>query len=129
MIGIYDSGIGGLGIFNAIKQVLPYESILYYGDTAYFPFGSRQPSEVRRITTEALKKLAKQCTILVLACNTASVNDLDYFREQVTVPVVGVVPVIKTAAALTKNGKIALLGTTVTTTSAYTDQLIRDFAA
>lgn len=128
MIGIYDSGVGGLGIFNAIKQVLPYESIIYYGDTAYFPFGSRQPNEVRRITLQAIQKLAQQCTIIVLACNTASVNDLDYFREQVAIPIVGVVPVIKTAAALTKNNKIALLGTTITTASAYTDKLIRDFA-
>ena len=128
MIGIYDSGIGGLGIFNAIKQVLPYESILYYGDTAYFPFGSRQSNEVRRITLTAVQKLATQCNIIVIACNTASGNDLDYYREQVNVPIVGVVPVVKTAAALTKNGKIALLGTQVTTESAYTDKLIHDFA-
>ena len=128
MIGIYDSGIGGLGIFNAIKQVLPYESILYYGDTAYFPFGSRQSNEVRRITLTAVQKLATQCNIIVIACNTASVNDLDHYRDQVNVPIVGVVPVVKTAAALTKNGKIALLGTQVTTESAYTDKLIHDFA-
>lgn len=129
MIGIYDSGVGGLGIFNAIKQVLPYESILYYGDTAYFPFGLRQPNEVRQITLTAVQKLAEQCNIIVIACNTASVNDLDYYREHVAVPIVGVVPVIKTAAALTKNGIIALLGTQVTTLSAYTDKLIKNFAA
>lgn len=128
MIGIYDSGIGGLGIFNAIKQVLPRESITYYGDNRYFPFGDREGSDIRRITTEGLKKLAKTCNIIVIACNTASVNDLDYYREQIPVPIVGVVPVIKTAAALTKNNHIALLSTTVTAQAGYTDVLIKEYA-
>lgn len=128
MIGIYDSGIGGLGIFNNIKQVLPNESILYYGDTKYFPFGDRSADEVRSITLNGLKKLAERCSLLVIACNTASVNDLDYYRSGVSVPIIGVVPVIKTAAALTKNNIIALLSTTVTAKSPYTDKLIRDFA-
>ncbi len=128
MIGIYDSGIGGLGIFNAIKQVLPTESITYFGDNHYFPFGDREGSDIRRITTEGLSKLAKTCNIIVIACNTASVNDLDYYRQHVPVPIIGVVPVIKTAAALTRNGHIALLSTTVTAEAEYTDTLIKEFA-
>lgn len=128
MIGIYDSGIGGLGIFNAIKQVLPQVGILYYGDTYYFPFGDRPNEEIRHITLAGLKKITDQCEIIVLACNTASVNDLDYYRSQIKVPIVGVVPVIKTAAQLTKNGVIALLATPVTTKSIYTDRLIHEFA-
>ncbi len=129
MIGIYDSGVGGLGIFNAIKQVLPNESILYYGDTKYFPFGERPAKDIRDITLSAIKKLSADCSIVVIACNTASVNDLDYYREQVNLPLVGVVPVVKTAAALTKNGQIALLGTTITTTADYTDKLIATYAS
>jgi len=128
MIGIYDSGIGGLGIFNVIKQVLPQESILYYGDTKYFPFGERSAAEVKTITLAGMKKLAERCSVIVIACNTASVNDLDYYREQVTVPIIGVVPVIKTAAQLTKNGQIALLATPITVAAPYTDKLITDFA-
>lgn len=129
MIGIYDSGIGGLGIFNAIKQVLPTMSILYYGDTYYFPFGDRANEDIRRITLAGLKKMADRCQLLVLACNTASVNDLDYYRTQIHVPIVGVVPVIKTAAQLTKNGVLALLATPVTIQSVYTDHLIHEFGA
>lgn len=128
MIGIYDSGIGGLGIFNAIKQVLPNESILYYGDTKYFPFGERSSHDIRQITITAIKKLAQECSLVVIACNTASVNDLDYYRTQVVIPLVGVVPVVKTAAALTKNNHIALLATTITTQADYTDKLIATYA-
>lgn len=128
MIGIYDSGIGGLGIFNTIKQVLPQESILYYGDTRYFPFGERSAEDVKAITLAGMKKLAERCHVIVIACNTASVNNLDYYRTQVSVPIIGVVPVIKTAAQLTKNGHIALLATPGTVMAPYTDQLIADFA-
>lgn len=128
MIGIYDSGIGGLGIFNAIKQVLPQESIFYYGDTKYFPFGTKTGPEVRAITLAGLQKLAPRCSVIVIACNTASVNDLDYYRSEVAVPIIGVVPVIKTAAQLTHNGIIALLATPITVASVYTDKLIAEFA-
>lgn len=128
MIGIYDSGIGGLGIFQAIRNLLPNESIHYFGDTAYFPFGKRSAQEVQTITLKALQTLAKTCNSIVIACNTASVNDLDYYRSQVNVPVIGVVPVIKTAAQLTQNNTISLLATPVTIASPYTDTLIKEFA-
>ena len=128
MIGIYDSGIGGLGIFNAIKQVLPTVSLLYYGDTYYFPFGDRSNEEIRRITLEGLRRLELRCNVIVIACNTASVNDLDYYRDHITVPLVGVVPVVKTAAQLTRNNNIALLATPVTIAAQYTDRLIHEFA-
>lgn len=129
MIGIYDSGIGGLGIFNSIKDVLPNVGILYFGDTYYFPFGERSTPDIRRITLEGIQKMVPRCNSIVIACNAASVTDLDYYRSQVSIPIVGVVPVIKTAAQLTKTGKIALLTTPVTAESQYTDQLIHDFAS
>lgn len=129
MIGIYDSGIGGLGIFNAVKQLLPNEHITYYGDTANFPYGDKPADAVREWTLQGLKHLASVgCNLVVIACNTASVNDIEYYRSNVLVPVIAVVPVIKTAAALTKNNQIALLATTATTKAAYTDQLIQQFA-
>ncbi len=129
MIGIYDSGIGGLGIFNAIKQVLPSVGILYFGDTAFFPFGDRSAAEVCRISLAGLKNVTAKCSLIIIACNAASTSDLEYYRSNVPVPIVGVVPVIKTAAQLTKNGRIALLATAVTAQSPYTDNLIRKFAA
>lgn len=128
MIGIYDSGSGGLGIFNTLKQVVPNESLLYFADTKYFPFGGRSSDEVRNIALKSISKLAEQCNLIIIACNTASVNNLDFYRQEVNRPIIGVVPVIKTAAALTKNGHIALLATVITTHSEYTDRLIAKFA-
>lgn len=129
MIGIYDSGIGGLGIYNEIRSVFPHENISYFGDTMYFPFGGRSQEEIRSITLTGLKHLEPTCSIIVLACNSASVNDLEYFRSQISVPIIGVVPVIKTAAQLTKNGKIALLATPYTVSAPYTLKLIEQYAS
>ncbi|MDP3970703.1 MAG: glutamate racemase [bacterium] len=128
MIGIYDSGIGGLGIFNTIIQVLPQESIFYFGDTKYFPFGDRSMEEIRKITLAGLKKLEKKCSLLVIACNTASVNDLAYYRENIKIPIIAVVPVIKTAAHISQTKKIALLATTSTVSAKYISELIGRFA-
>ncbi len=128
MIGIYDSGVGGLGIFKKIRSILPKESITYFADSAYFPFGDRTPEEVRKIALHGLQQLAKTCDLIVIACNTASVSDIDYFRANIQVPLIAVVPVIKTAAHITDTKHIALLATTATANSAYTDELITQFA-
>lgn len=128
MIGIYDSGIGGLGIFKKIRSILPQESISYFADSTYFPFGDRPPEEVRDITLHGLQQLAKTCNIVVLACNTASVTDIAYYRQHVSVPVIAVVPVIKTAAHVTETNHVALLATVATANSVYTDDLIQKFA-
>lgn len=128
MIGIYDSGVGGLGIFKEIRAILPKESIRYFAESAYFPFGDKDPEVIKNVTCQSLQKLAKNCSILVLACNTASVTDLEYYRNAVSVPVVGVVPVIKTAAQLTQTNHILLLATAATCKSTYVDELIAKFA-
>lgn len=128
MIGIYDSGIGGLGIFNAVKNVLPQENIHYFGDTKYFPFGDKTPAAVHDISLHSLTYLAKDCSLLVIACNTSSMTDLEEYRKQISVPIIGVVPVIKTATQLTKNNTIALLATETACQAPYTDQLIQQFA-
>lgn len=128
MIGIYDSGVGGLGIFKKVRSILPKESITYLADSAYFPFGDRSAEDVREIALSGLQELAKTCNLIVIACNTASVSDIDYFRANVHVPLIAVVPVIKTAAGVTDTKHIALLATTATANSAYTDELITQFA-
>lgn len=128
MIGIYDSGIGGLGIFNSVRAILPEESIWYYGDTKYFPFGDRAASDIRSIALHGLQTLATRCAVIVIACNTASTNDLEYYRNTINIPIIAVVPVIKTAAQITQNNHIALLATASTCQSPYTDQLISKFA-
>lgn len=129
MIGTFDSGLGGLGIFKKIRAMLPDEDIYYYGDTANIPYGKKSDDELKILIEKGLKYLERRgADIIIVACNTASVLDIAYFRRQVRVPVVAVVPVIKTAANQTRNGRIALLSTKATAKSPYTDFLIERFA-
>ncbi|MBU0670942.1 glutamate racemase [Patescibacteria group bacterium] len=129
MIGIFDSGLGGLGIFKAIKKIIPEEDLYYFGDTANVPFGEKNNEELKDIILNGIKHLEeKGCNIIVLACNTASVLDINYFRKLSKVPIIAVVPVVKTAAGCTRNKKIALLATKATAKSHYTDYLIETFA-
>lgn len=130
MIGIFDTGLGGLGIFKEIKKLLPKESIFYFADTAHSPYGQRSNAEVKKYTLKSLKYLERiGCKIIVIACNTATVAGVSYYRQNISVPIIGTVPVIKTAVQATKNKKVALLATTSTIKSAYTDALIKKFAA
>src|SRR3954470_14317870 len=72
-IGIFDSGIGGLTVANAIQKVLPHESLIYFGDTAHLPYGDKSPDTIRYYTkTIGEFLLSKECKIIVIACNTAS---------------------------------------------------------
>jgi glutamate racemase len=129
-IGLIDSGIGGLSIWRAIRRLLPNERLAYISDHAFFPYGEKDPGELCE-RTEALTRvlLARGCKLVVLACNTASVQTLAHVRAVFPeVPFVGVVPVIKTLARTTRTGKIALLCTTSTATSPYTRMLFESFA-
>ena len=129
MIGIFDSGLGGLGIFKEIKKHIPEEDIYYYGDTKNVPFGNKPNDKLKKYISDGIKLLEKKgCNIIVLACNTASVLDINYFRSLTKIPIIAVVPVIKTAAKLTKNNKIALLATKNTAKSPYIDYLANTFA-
>lgn len=130
MIGIFDSGLGGIGIFKEIKKRLPHEDLLYYADNKHVPYGAKSKQEIQKLTLSALKRMeAFGCSMIVIACNTATTSGIDYYRQKIKLPLVGVVPVIKTAAALTKNKKIALLATPLTNKNIYIDQLIEKFAA
>ncbi|MFH1456516.1 MAG: glutamate racemase [Patescibacteria group bacterium] len=130
MIGIFDSGLGGLAIFKEIKKLIPEEDLYYYGDTANVPYGEKPTEEIKEYISNSIKLLEnKGCNIIVLACNTASVLDINYFRSLTKIPIIAVVPVIKTAAKLTKNKKIALLATKNTIKSPYVDYLCNTFAS
>jgi glutamate racemase len=129
-IGLIDSGIGGLSIWRAIRRLLPAERMAYIADQAYFPYGDKAPEDLC-VRTEALTRvlLDKGCKVIVLACNTASVQTLAHVRAVFPdVTFVGVVPVIKTLARTTRTGKIALLCTSSTAQSTYTRMLFESFA-
>lgn len=111
-IGIFDSGIGGLTVFKEIRRVLPAENLIYLGDTARFPYGTRSPATIVRYSLEDSSFLVKhQVKMLVVACNTASAYSLEMIQDRFPIPVIGVVePGARAAVAVTK-GKIGVIGT------------------
>ncbi|MDO6683519.1 MULTISPECIES: glutamate racemase [unclassified Oceanobacter] len=131
MILVFDSGVGGLGVVREIHQLRPDLTVHYLMDTAAFPYGIQND----QILTRRIIALCQQAVaalpvkLLVIACNTASTLALDSLRAVLDIPVVGVVPAIKTAAEQSANGVIGLLATPATISRSYTDKLINDFAA
>ncbi len=115
-IGVFDSGIGGLTVVKRIRQYLPNENIIYFGDTARVPYGNKSNSTVteyaREITEFLLKKNVK---IIVVACNTVSSVAIDYLKSHYGVPIIGMIePGAKMALHSTRNGKIGVIGTYAT---------------
>lgn len=127
---IFDSGIGGLSVTRCIRRALPGVRFVYLADTAGFPYGNRPEQEViDRCTTLVRQALAEfPCDLVVVACNTASTVVLPQLRAQVSVPVVGVVPAVKPAAALTQNLCLGVLATPATVRRPYLNRLIDEFA-
>lgn len=127
---VFDSGMGGLSILSALRETLADCQFIYASDNAAFPYGTKdQQFLVARVALvlEKLSALAKP-DVIVVACNTASTVALASVRQRLTLPIVGVVPAIKPAAALTRSGVIGILGTPGTVKRDYTQQLINDFA-
>ncbi|MEY2698477.1 MAG: hypothetical protein RL720_433 [Actinomycetota bacterium] len=123
-IGVFDSGVGGLTVARAIRDSLPHESIIYIGDTAHSPYGTKSIADVRTYALNVLDQLVEQgVKMLVIACNTASAAMLRDARERYDIPVVEVIqPAVRGALAATRNNRIGVIGTTATINSrAYND--------
>lgn len=112
-IGVFDSGLGGLTILSALRRRLPNEDLIYFGDTANVPYGSKSKDAVTRFSLAIARFLEKQgVKLIVVACNTASALALAELRKQISVPVMGVIESgAEKAVRSTRNGKIAVLGT------------------
>lgn len=111
-IGIFDSGVGGISIWKEINRLLPNESTIYLADSKNAPYGEKSKEEILRFSmknTELL--LQKNCKLIVVACNTATTNAIDYLRKEYDVPFVGIEPAIKPAALQTKSKKVGVLAT------------------
>jgi glutamate racemase len=118
-IGVFDSGLGGLTVVRSIMDTLPAESIVYYGDTARYPYGPRPLEEIRRFAVEIAQHLMGQdVKMVVVACNSATAAALEDVAEAVPVPVVGVIePAVRAAIRATRNGRVGLIGTEATVRS------------
>jgi len=127
---VFDSGVGGLSVFQEIAALRPDIRLTYAADNAAFPYGTKTESELVARVSSVIRVLTDrlQPDILVIACNTASTTALDAVRQFLSIPVIGVVPAIKPAAASSRARAIGLLGTNGTVASSYTRALIAQFA-
>jgi glutamate racemase len=118
-IGIFDSGFGGLTVMSAINKVLPSESLIYFGDTAHVPYGSKSKEIVIKYSKKIASFLIEQkVKLIVTACNTASAFALAVLKKTFEVPVIGVIePGVKAALAASKNKRIGIIGTEGTVNS------------
>ena len=112
-IGVFDSGVGGLTVAREITRQLPMESIVYFGDTARVPYGSKSKDTIIRYSRQIVRFLqTKNVKAIVVACNTASAFALDAIESELDIPVIGVVkPGAKSAIENTKNKRIGIIGT------------------
>ena len=129
-IGIIDSGVGGLSIASVLAKKLPKESIIYLADSKNCPYGDKSGEEVYKLSRKMVDYLVnKNIKLLVIACNTITILSIDRLRKDFpTLPVVGIVPVIKTAGERTRSGRIGIFSTKVTADSQYQRDLVNRFA-
>ena len=120
-IGIFDSGIGGLTVAHAITKILPQENIIYFGDTAYLPYGDKSPEVIQQRALKIADFLAgKNCKLIVIACNSASAVAFDLLQKKYegNIPIANVIdPVIDYVAAHCLNKTVGLIGTRCTVNS------------
>lgn len=118
-VGVFDSGVGGLTVVRQVQTRLPRESIIYLGDTARVPYGTKSPETVIRYARACAEILiARDIKLMVVACNTASAFAIDDLRDHLDIPVMGVIePGARAAVRATRNGRIGVIGTAGTVRS------------
>ena len=129
-VGVFDSGVGGLTVAREISRQLPDENIIYFGDTARVPYGSKSQNTIIRFSEQIIRFLkTKQVKAIVIACNTASALALDAVKDEFDIPVIGVViPGARAAVEATRNRKIGVVGTDATVQSGMYTKIIHGMA-
>ena len=127
---LFDSGVGGLSVLAELRVLLPGAPIIYAADLAGLPYGEKTEAQIAARVSGLLGRMAERFAprLICIACNTASTIALGMVREVLNTPIVGTVPAIKPAAALTRSGVIGLLGTAATIRQSYVDDLEAAFA-
>jgi glutamate racemase len=127
-IGMFDSGFGGLTVARALIDLLPGEDLVYFGDTGRYPYGPRHLDEVREFSQQITRFLIERCGVklVVVACNTASAAALELLQFEFDVPVIGVInPGVRSAIAVTTNGRVGVIGTVGTIASGAYQRAVR----
>ncbi|MGC0851869.1 glutamate racemase [Pantoea agglomerans] len=127
---VFDSGVGGLSVYDEVRQLLPDLHYLYAFDNAGFPYGEKSETFIVDRVVAIVEAITRSypLSLVIIACNTASTVSLPALRERFAFPVVGVVPAIKPAVRLTRNGVVGLLATRATVRRPYTHELVSQFA-
>ena len=122
---MFDSGLGGLSVLREVREILPQAPVIYAADNAGLPYGEKSEAEIAARVAGLLGRMAErfQPRLACIACNTASTIALGMVRDVLEIPIVGTVPAIKPAAAMTQSGVIGLLGTAATIRQRYVDDL------
>lgn len=128
---VFDSGVGGLSVYDEVRQLLPDLHYIYAFDNVAFPYGEKSEAFIVERVVEIVTAVQERypLALAIIACNTASTVSLPALREKFAFPVVGVVPAIKPAARLTTNGVVGLLATRGTVRRPYTHELVARFAS
>lgn len=127
-IGLFDSGVGGTSIWKEVLKLLPNENTIYLADSANAPYGEKDKQTIINLcikNTEFL--LSKNCKLIIVACNTATTNAIDYLRANYEVPFIGIEPAIKPAALFSKTNAIGILATKGTLTSALFEKTAQTY--
>jgi len=128
-VGVFDSGVGGLSVWREIVRLLPWADLVYVADQAHCPYGTRSADKIRGLARAiAAFLLAHGAHVIVVACNTASAAALHPLRARLQVPVVGMEPAVKPAAARTRSGHVGVIATPVTFQGALFASLLERFA-
>ncbi|WP_198014593.1 glutamate racemase [Methylobacter marinus] len=127
-IGVFDSGIGGVSVLKHIRQLLPHEDLIYSADSRHAPFGNKSPEFIRERSHALTRFLIGQGTkAIVVACNTATAGAITSLREHFSLPIIGMEPAVKPAAAASKSGVIGVLATIGTLKSSQFVALLESY--
>lgn len=127
-IGLFDSGIGGTSIWKEVVKLLPNESTIYLADSKNAPYGQKSTDEILALSIKNTELLiSKGCKLIIVACNTATTNAIDYLRANYDIPFIGIEPAIKPAALFSKTDAIGILATKGTLTSKLFEKTANEY--
>jgi len=130
-IGIFDSGVGGLTVAAEVQKLLPRETVIYFGDTARVPYGTKSKETVTRFSVENVEFLmTHNVKLVIVACNTASSLSLDFLKRCFKVPIIGVIePGARAAVGVTRTHRVGVIGTQATVSSGAYERAIKRMGA